>query len=94
MSKSQKEYPKDPRHIDEILWLLLLKEHDVFDKLQDGKPGKSDWLKQWFKDLKSKLIEPNFSYEPQKTTSPPKKEQEEIKPTTGISGKKRTYYSK
>jgi hypothetical protein len=84
--KSEKEYPKDPRNLDEILWILQLKEHDIFDQVEEGKPKRSDWLKQWFKDLKSKLLEPNFSYE-QTKESP-----QETEKTTGIKAKKRNDY--
>lgn len=86
MAKEQKEYPKDPRHLDEILWELLIREHNVFDEIQDGKGKRSDWLKKWFGDLKSKLLEPNFSYE-QAKESP-----QETEKTTRIKGKKRTDY--
>lgn len=87
MAKEQKEYPIDPRSLDDILWELLLKEHDLFDTVQEGNRMKSDWLKQWFLDLKSKLLEPKYAPHEQAKESPQKTEK-----ATGITGKKRTNY--
>lgn len=87
MTKEQKEYPIDPRGLDDILWELLLKEHDVYDHIEGGKKVRTEWLKQWFISLKSKLLEPKYTPHEQAKEGPQKTEK-----ATGIIGKKRTNY--